>query len=112
MNKCIHCSREFIYIRSKGGTKNQCNTCQVNHRRFILKKKIINYLGDKCKKCNYKDCMGALVTHHTDPDKKDFNLSGAHSRSWKSIETELKKCILLCANCHSKEHHNCKKYNC
>jgi predicted HNH restriction endonuclease len=26
--------------------------------------------------------------------------SGGFSRSWASIEQEIKKCILVCANCH------------
>ena len=38
--------------------------------------------------------------------QKDFSLSStrANPKNWDSIVKELKKCILLCSNCH-KEHH-------
>jgi len=112
MNKCNICDREFKYIRSKGGTKNKCNTCHVNDRRFKLRVKIIDYLGGKCSICGYKNCYGALDAHHIDPSTKEFNISGAHSRSWKRIIEELDKCILVCANCHRSQHHNCEDYGC
>lgn len=112
MEQCLTCPRQFEYTRSKGGTRHKCNSCCVNERRIRLRKKIIDHLGGKCILCDYDKCMGALHVHHTDPTKKDFNISGSHSRSWKSIEKELDKCILLCANCHFSEHHDCIRYGC
>jgi hypothetical protein len=90
----------------------KCNTCCVNERRYALKKKIANALGGECAKCGYNKCLGALTVHHLDSSIKQFNISGAHSRSWKSIEQEISNCILLCANCHNEEHHDCSKYGC
>lgn len=46
-----------------------------------------------------------LQFHHLDPAKKDFNLSqaGSHYGLERVIE-EVKKCSVLCANCHLIEH--------
>lgn len=112
MNECKICNRIFNYTRSKGGTKTKCNTCHVNERKFKLRIKIIKHLGGKCSSCGYDKCYGALDAHHLDASSKHFNISGAHSRSWKRIEEELNKCVLICANCHRTKHHRCKVYGC
>jgi hypothetical protein len=51
------------------------------------------------------DCRGAYVPEVMDFDHKPgvdkkFNISNCGSRSWKTIELELSKCDLVCANCH------------
>ncbi len=39
--------------------------------------------------------------HHVDPKTKSFGVSGSGiTRAWSAVEAELKKCILVCANCH------------
>lgn len=58
-----------------------------------------------CERCE-EDNSCCLEFHHTDPSKKDFNLSlmraGGYSK--KRILEEINKCVVLCANCHRKEH--------
>lgn len=77
-------------------------------RKYILKwaKKIkaIRYLGSKCCYCE-EDNIHALDFHHKNPKEKKFQITlvGLHKK-WSSIEKEIKKCILLCCNCHIKEH--------
>lgn len=45
-----------------------------------------------------------LDFHHVNPsDKKDSPKQGY--RSWKWIEQELAKCVILCCNCHRRVHH-------
>jgi len=84
----------------------------VNIRRFKLKNTCVQLLGGKCYECGYTECINALEFHHINPTTKCFEISGSHARSWNMIETELKKCKLLCANCHRKErcssNYNCK----
>lgn len=108
---CQICGRIYNYNRT-GYTYTTCNSCIVNRRRFKLRKKVIEYLGGKCSDCGYSECLGSLNAHHIDPSIKSFSISGSHARSWSNIQKELDKCILLCANCHQKRHHNCERYNC
>lgn len=69
-----------------------------------LKKKMVDYKGGACALCGYSKCLGALHFHHMDGDEKEFNLSDSLGRSWKVIEEELDKCLLVCANCHAEIH--------
>jgi 5-methylcytosine-specific restriction endonuclease McrA len=66
------------------------------------KKRIIKLSGGKCKKCGYKKTQRALSFHHINPEEKIFCLSKNNlKRPWKLIKKELKKCDLLCLNCHA-----------
>ena len=78
----------------------------VDKRRKDLKQQALEYKGKKCKLCGYSKCEEALAFHHLDAKKKDFAISGdGFTRSWKRIQQELDKCILICANCHAELHH-------
>ena len=77
----------------------------VNKRRKKLRDMAIEYGGGKCTLCGYSKCKRAMVFHHLDPKKKDFGISmNGITRSWDKTLVELKKCILLCANCHAEVH--------
>jgi len=71
-------------------------------RRLELKERAIAYLGGHCVLCGYDKCPSAFDFHHLDPVEKDFVISA--KTSWETIEPELKKCVLLCANCHREVH--------
>ena len=74
----------------------------VKDWRIRTKARIIEAMGSKCNICGYNKCNGALELHHIDPDGKEFSFGGirANPKSWDKIVEELKKCVLLCANCH------------
>lgn len=73
----------------------------VAKRRKALKLRALESLGGKCMICGYDKNPGVLDFHHIDATTKSFGISsGGFSRSWASIESEIKKCILVCANCH------------
>jgi len=77
----------------------------VKKRRKKLREMARELKGNKCAKCGYNKCARALSFHHKDPKKKDFSLSAyGLTRSWKKIQAEIKKCVLLCANCHMEVH--------
>lgn len=75
--------------------------------RKQLKARGVQALGGKCAVCGgvFDDCC--YDYHHLDPTHKDFTISNINAngaRSWLYIRDELKKCALVCANCHRKLH--------
>lgn len=58
-----------------------------------------------CTRCGYKEHPAALHFDHRDHTTKAFNISQDPKRSWESIEKEIAKCDVLCANCHSVRTH-------
>lgn len=59
----------------------------------------------KCSRCPENDPR-CLDFHHLDQSKKIVNIARAHKLGWSSekILEEMAKCIVLCSNCHRKEH--------
>ena len=101
---CGICGKEYIWKLTSNGTKSTCNSCITNKRRIKLKERAVKYKGGKCEICGYNKFYGALTFHHVDPTKKEFEISGGHTRSWENIKKELDKTNLLCQNCHHEVH--------
>lgn len=78
----------------------------VKEWRRNTKLKLIICMGSKCQLCDYSKSQNALEFHHIDPSMKDFSLSQvrANPKNWGTITKELRKCILLCSNCHKEIH--------
>lgn len=78
----------------------------VKQWRRNMKQKVVIAMGNKCQICNYNKCNDALELHHLDPNEKEFGLGAimAHPVKWEKIVEELKKCIMLCSNCHKEVH--------
>jgi hypothetical protein len=68
------------------------------------KERIVNLKGGKCEICGYSKCIAALDFHHKDSNEKDFNISSMMLKSFKRLDEEIGKCLLLCANCHRELH--------
>lgn len=102
--KCKTCGKDFIYKRSKGHTRTQCNTCQVNSRRPVRKKLAVEYLGSKCAICGYDKCLDAFDFHHLDPTIKTDSVPKLFLHTEEKLKSELDKCVLLCCRCHREVH--------
>lgn len=77
------------------------NSQLVADRRRKLKSMIVTYMGGKCIRCGWNEHQVSLVPHHVNESKKLFSLGNdGITRSWKNIQEECKKCMLLCMNCH------------
>lgn len=63
--------------------------------------------GLSCKLCR-EDHPAVLQFHHLDPSQKDFEVSNAIRMGFskEKIVAEIAKCVVLCANCHFKEHYS------
>lgn len=76
----------------------------ANTRNRDRKSDAVEMFGNKCHDCgqSYPQCVYQF--HHLDPTKKDVNPSKALSRGVDKMLEELKKCVMLCANCHMIRH--------
>lgn len=54
-----------------------------------------------CARCGYKEYPEALHFHHVDPKTKFKAVMSLVGGSHEILEWELKKCTVLCANCHA-----------
>ena len=106
-------SCECCFKELKNNRRKRCDTCNTAIRRIKLKKKCVEYKGNKCKTCKTKyENLSVYDFHHIEPDKKDFELTSLNiaKMSWNDIKIELDKCMLLCSNCHRIEHSMFEKY--
>lgn len=58
-------------------------------------------LARGCIDCGYHAEPVALHFDHRDPKTKLFTIASAPTRNWASIEAEIAKCDVRCANCHA-----------
>lgn len=70
-------------------------------RKLIARYKLM--IG--CKVCGYKKYDKALELHHTGGEKeKDVSNMIRKGVSIKTLKKEVRKCIVVCANCHRELH--------
>lgn len=111
MIRCTVCRIEKLEDnfskRTNGKFRSHCKKCSSNislTAQSSKRKKAKDLFGNVCSICGYNKCLSALEFHHTNGDK-EFNLNkGFKSYSWEKIEEEIKKCILICSNCHRELH--------
>ena len=89
------------YKRNKAAEKQR-----IAKRKKTIREWITQYKENlSCQKCG-EDSAICLDFHHKDGQAKDFTLARARSWGWSidRIRKEIEKCVVLCANCHRKEH--------
>ena len=88
-------------------TNNRHQTYLSQQARGLARKvELILASGGKCSQCGYARNIAALTWHHLDPALKAFSLDvrSLSNRNRNAIDNELRKCVLLCANCHAEAH--------
>jgi len=115
MAKCLNCGVDL----SGRQTKFCCRKCKnifnnLSYQSYQAQQKrgrerkleLIKLNGEKCSRCGYSNNYAALEFHHSEPDKKNFQLDlrSLSNRRWELILEEVKVCELLCANCHAEAH--------
>lgn len=108
---------EYFYSNgyTPSGTKKwkpTCKQCENVERKESFDKILLEvYPILECQLCGYSRCIEALEFHHKDSSEKDFNISQARTsrRNRSVVLSELKKCILVCANCHREIHYGIRE---
>jgi hypothetical protein len=73
------------------------------HKMEEFTKKAALFLGGVCKRCGLRtDWYEVYDFHHRNKGEKEHQISWMRCKDWDSeVVPELKKCDLLCANCHA-----------
>ena len=97
------CSRK---CKNKSGNISFQSYLAQQKRGRQRKLDLIKLFQGGCGKCGYKKNYAALEFHHVNPDEKAFQLDlrSLSNRNLGVILEEVKKCILLCSNCHAELH--------
>jgi hypothetical protein len=103
---CMRCPKHghtTFFRRPEGGFRcGKCRTAAVSKRRRRVKRQLVREAGGQCRLCGFNAHPSALQFHHVDPSSKEFHLSQeGFTRAISRMRSEVKKCILLCANCHA-----------
>jgi len=108
--KCSICRRE---ITNNSRKRTKCGTCMTKVRRYIERKTSVEYLGNKCKRCDWSGDISGFDFHHRVSEEKSFGISAltVANKTWKLVKQELDKCDLLCALCHRLEHSDYQNEN-
>lgn len=127
---CIGCSQDLslelfsFKDRNRGVFQSRCKICYNEYNREYYQKgeklKQLTRVRKNQKKhaARYKDwktdqsCVvcgedspECIDLHHVDPSVKEGTISQMINRwSWDRIQEEIKKCIIVCSNCHRKIH--------
>lgn len=128
MRTCCKCKEDkdesdfFFRNKEKGLLQRECKTCRGvrsrgwydNNKELTIersqtqlkeKKEWFKELKSqlKCERCG-ENHIACLEFHHKDPKEKEFVIGQFRNKSKEVILKEIDKCIVLCANCHRKEH--------
>lgn len=127
---CVDCNQDLSISlfsfknKTKGVLQSRCKPCYnaynrqyyaagENEKQIVRSRKNSKAIRVKfqewkqtqhCCICGEKS-VECLDLHHIDPNEKEGNVSQlGHFGSWKRVEEEIVKCVVVCANCHRKIH--------
>lgn len=98
------------YYNGREARRTVCMSCQylaVNSSQRARRIEAFKRFGERCEDCGLKSSKDNYVVfdfHHLDPSKKEFSFKSGKYISDKNFFRELKKCVMLCSNCHRLRH--------
>src|SRR3989442_13279520 len=102
---CRACFAEYgkQYYRKNHETQKRRLLWNTGARRAENRRKTVEYLrSHACMDCGMTDIV-ALQFDHLRDKKTDVTRLVNSGATWKSIEREIAKCVVRCANCHRLE---------
>lgn len=104
-------NRDVMLAEAKQWQKDNPQRVLVNNRRWRRKHKakLRRYLDEikasGCSRCGEKD-LDCLCFHHVNPGKDSVSVGTliGWQASLDRIKIEVKKCVVICRNCHIKIH--------
>ncbi len=110
--KCRHCGLQStdvsLYVRKAGslfGVTNLCRRCharRTKERRAELRSRISAMIKIHTLRREHPSTIHTRGVFFRPGEKKSFTLgrSEALRYKWETVEAEMAKCDLICANCH------------
>ena len=100
-------ARTQAYNESHQDQRRAYREATREQRKIAAKKRVsegARYLNDildlrGCERCGIND-IRVLEFHHREPREKVFGIRRSKTRSKTTLDAEIAKCDILCANCH------------
>lgn len=113
---CSKCGKELPLDqfnwrdKTKGTRRSECKICHSNFmkKKYQEKKEVISDLKQQCKCAKCGESRSYLLDyHHLDPAEKESTVARMISNNYSldKVYSEMKKCIVLCSNCHREFHY-------
>ncbi len=89
------------YPRKPWAGRNQYQRNYLKQKRLRQRKQAIALLGGRCLDCKlpFSNHLEVFEFDHT-RGTKEYEISKLLGGSWRKLAPELKKCDLVCSNCH------------
>jgi hypothetical protein len=91
----------------RAGTCKECTAAKWKTVRLERSAELYKMRGQCCEKCgDFHDNPAFFDWHHIDPTTKKYEVKTMICSKWDKVLEEAEKCLMLCPNCHRKEHLN------
>jgi len=110
-SNCIICKKSLKGRQTKFcsvSCKNKLTqSYQSQKKRGLVRKlELIKSSGGRCSICGYNRNLAVLTFHHSKPGKEfKLDMRSLSNRTYSKVLIEVKKCVLLCQNCHAELHY-------
>ena len=96
--------------KAKGTRRSECKFCHSSYmkQKYQEKKEEVQEIKSECRCVKCGDSRGYVLDfHHINPDEKENTIARMTSNNYQldKVYNEIKKCIVLCANCHREFHY-------
>lgn len=101
--------RKWLRDKLKSDPEYKARHLASKQKRHDDNKRLLTDLKEStpCVSCGDFHPSSCMDYHHIDSTLKDKGVAKMISaNSWKRIEKEISKCVLLCSNCHRKIHND------